>query len=92
MKTCTTCAYKEVCGVCAAVCCTETGRFDGVPESNGLFALNELGAFLWKHLPRAQNEEELITLILNEYDVDRETASADTTEFLQELREMEILE
>jgi radical SAM protein with 4Fe4S-binding SPASM domain len=30
--TCSGCAYKEVCGVCAAVCLTETGRFDGVPE------------------------------------------------------------
>ncbi len=30
-KECTGCAYKEVCGVCAAVCYTETGRFDGQP-------------------------------------------------------------
>ena len=29
---CTVCAHKDVCGVCAAVCYTETGRFDGVPE------------------------------------------------------------
>ena len=29
---CTTCAHKEICGVCAAVCLTETGRFDGVPH------------------------------------------------------------
>lgn len=29
---CVGCDHKEVCGVCAAVCFTETGRFDGVPE------------------------------------------------------------
>lgn len=29
---CTACAYRDVCGVCAAVCLTETGRFDAVPE------------------------------------------------------------
>lgn len=29
---CTACAHKDICGVCAAVCYTETGRFDGVPE------------------------------------------------------------
>ena len=29
---CVTCDHKDVCGVCAAVCFTETGRFDGVPE------------------------------------------------------------
>ena len=28
---CTSCSYKDVCGVCAAVCFTETGAFDGVP-------------------------------------------------------------
>ena len=30
-KECTVCEYKEVCGVCAAVCFTETGSFDKVP-------------------------------------------------------------
>ena len=29
---CATCDYKEVCGACAAVCYTETGKFDAVPE------------------------------------------------------------
>lgn len=29
---CGSCAYKDVCGVCAAVCFTETGSFDQVPE------------------------------------------------------------
>lgn len=29
---CVNCDYKEICGACAAVYFTETGRFDGVPE------------------------------------------------------------
>ena len=29
---CITCPKQEICTVCAAVCVTETGRFDGVPE------------------------------------------------------------
>ena len=29
---CVGCDYKEICGACAAVYYTETGRFDGVPE------------------------------------------------------------
>lgn len=29
---CVNCDHKEVCGVCAAVCLAETGKFDGVPE------------------------------------------------------------
>lgn len=29
---CGSCVYKDICGVCAAVCFTETGSFDKVPE------------------------------------------------------------
>jgi radical SAM protein with 4Fe4S-binding SPASM domain len=29
---CTTCPKRDVCSVCAAVCVTETGKFDGVPD------------------------------------------------------------
>lgn len=29
---CTACEHRDMCGVCAAVCFTETGRFDGLPE------------------------------------------------------------
>ncbi len=29
---CVTCPKKDLCSVCASVCLTETGRFDGVPE------------------------------------------------------------
>ena len=28
---CSTCEKKDICGVCAAVCVTETGKFNGVP-------------------------------------------------------------
>ncbi len=31
-KKCNGCSKKEICAACAAVCVTETGRFDGVPE------------------------------------------------------------
>ena len=29
---CVSCDYRDICGSCAAVCYTETGRFDSVPE------------------------------------------------------------
>ena len=62
-----------------------------VLENNGLFALNELGAFLWDRLESAEDEETLVQAVLAEYEVDEATARADTAEFLQKLREMEIL-
>ena len=62
-----------------------------VYEANGLFVLNELGAFLWDRLPEAQNEAQLLAAILEEYEVDEQTASRDLTAFLDKLKEMEIL-
>lgn len=58
---------------------------------NGLFALTEVGAFLWDKIPQAENEQQLVELLLEEYDVSREAAAADTQLFLEKLRKMDII-
>lgn len=60
-------------------------------EANGLYALTDLGAFIWDLLPEAENEEEILEKILSEYEVDESTAKADLTEFIAKLRKMDIL-
>ena len=60
-------------------------------DSNGLFVLNELGAFIWDLLPKAENAEEICAAILEEYDVTPAVAAQDVAEFLQKLEEMNIL-
>lgn len=62
-----------------------------VYDNNGLFVLNELGAFLWDRLPEAEGEEDLLRAVLAEYEVSEEEAGADITAFLAKLREMGIL-
>lgn len=62
-----------------------------VYESNGMFILTEVGAFIWDLLPTAESEEELLKAILEEYDVEQEIAEKDLNEFLGKLRQMEIL-
>ena len=62
-----------------------------VYESNGLFALNELGAFIWDLLPKVESEEEILSAVLEEYEVTPETAAADISEFLAKLKDMGIL-
>lgn len=62
-----------------------------VYEANGLFVLNELGDFLWERLPGAENEEQLLQSILEEYEVDEQTARRDLRAFLDKLKQMEIL-
>ncbi len=62
-----------------------------VYDANGLFVLNELGAFLWGKLPEAESEDALLLAVLDEYEVGEDEARADLAEFLARLREMEIL-
>lgn len=62
-----------------------------VYDANGLFVLNELGAFLWEKLPQAENEVDLLAAVLAEYDVTAEEAGADIAAFLKKLKELDIL-
>ena len=62
-----------------------------VLDSNGLFVMNELAAFIWDQLPGAESEDAICEAVLAEYDVSAEEAAADIAEFLNKLRKMEIL-
>ena len=60
-------------------------------DSNGLFILTELGAFIWDLLPEAAGEEDIVKAVLAEYEVDEATARADIREFLKKLQDHQIL-
>lgn len=62
-----------------------------VYDANGLFVLNELGDFLWERLPDAGSAEDLLVAVLEEYEVDAETARQDIAAFLADLTRHGIL-
>lgn len=62
-----------------------------VYDSNGLFALNELGAFLWDRLPAANTQQDLLEAVLAEYEVTPEEAAGDIKEFLSKLESLGII-
>ena len=64
---------------------------DTVIKNNGLFSLSETVARIWALLPQADGAEQLVDALLEEYDVDRETLEQDVNEFLNQLRQLEIL-
>ena len=37
-------------------------------QFNGLITINELGKFIWENIEKAQDEEDLLQKILDEYD------------------------
>lgn len=61
-------------------------------DMHGMISLSESGLMLWKKLKEERSMEELIGAVLEEYEVDRETASADVRAFLEKLKELNLLE
>lgn len=60
-------------------------------KNNGLFSLTETGARIWQLLPEAGTERDIVDALLEEYETDRSTLEKDVREFLEQLRELEIL-
>ena len=61
-------------------------------EFNGLITLNEVGAFLWEKLQQQIELDQLVDAVLDEYEIDPETAGLDVEEFVENLRKAEILQ
>lgn len=56
-----------------------------VVDFNGMMTLSDTGAFLWKQLEKKTDKNHLLAALLNEYDIDKETAMEDIDEFLKKL-------
>ena len=63
-----------------------------VYDSNGLFFLNEVGEFIWDRLEAANDSEDILKALLEEYDVEESLARKDVETFLQKLRDMDIID
>lgn len=64
---------------------------EAVKKFSGLFALNEVGSFIWDKLPEAEDEDAVVNAVLEEYETTPDEAKADVSEFLSKLREMGII-
>lgn len=60
-------------------------------EFNGIITVNEVGAFIWSQLPVCETEDQLVEALLQEYEVDEQTARTDLTEFLAVFRQANLL-
>ena len=58
---------------------------------HAMIRLNETGAMLWRLMAEKDcSEEELVAALLDEYDVDPETAAADVHRIVEQLRKNNI--
>lgn len=78
---------QKVGGSWIAVAVGETSK-----TFHGMVRLNETGAFLWKKMTEADwTVDELVDALLAEYEVDRETATRDVENLVNQFRESGIL-
>ncbi len=61
-------------------------------EYNCMITLNQSGKLLWKTLEKGATKEELLKVMLDEYEVDENTAKQHIDGFLNKLSEAKILE
>lgn len=56
-----------------------------VTDLNAIFTLNELGVFIWQQLEEPKTIEAIQSLILDEFDIDPETAQQDLLSYLGDM-------
>lgn len=61
-------------------------------EIHGVISLTESGALLWAQLTKGVEKEELVSLLLNEYEIDEKTATIDVDEFIKGLYAQGVME
>lgn len=60
---------------------------------NGMITLNDTGAFMWNLLSNTvDSENEIVTALIKEYDVDKDTAQKDVCAFIEKIKNAGFLE
>ena len=65
---------------------------ENIAKFEGAVVLNEVSAMLYKLMEKSTSREDLLTAMLNQYDVDEETASTDLDEILETFEQIGLLE
>ena len=58
---------------------------NNIADMNSVYTLNETGAFIWELIDGKKSVEEIIGAVTAEYDIDKETASADVFSFVNNM-------
>ena len=61
-------------------------------EFNGMITLSETAAFIYEHIEEAKTFEDLIEMITNEYEVDKQTALQDAYVFINHMLQNKMIE
>ena len=71
---------REIAGECVLVPTGDTSQ-----ELNGMISINDSARFMWENVEKADSFEELVSLIMNEYEVEEEIAKRDAASFVNDM-------
>jgi len=61
---------------------------DNIANMNEMFTMNEVASFIWESIDGRNNENVILTSVIEAFDIDLETAAADYDSFLESLSKM----
>ncbi len=61
-------------------------------QLNGMILLNDVSKVIWECLTRGATLEEIVTALTDGFEVSGEEARADVLEFIEKLRELQLVE
>lgn len=64
---------------------------NNIADMNSVYTLNETGAFLWELIDDRKTVSDLIESLISEYEIDKETATADVMSFIEEMNKYLII-
>lgn len=65
---------------------------ENISKFGGAVVLSDVAAFVFEQLKQPISQEDLLALVLAEFDVDEATAATDLDALLAQFRELELLE
>jgi len=71
---------RDIAGECVLVPTGATTQ-----EFNGLITLTDTARFIWENLEKVDSTQEMAALIMENYEIDEETAMKDTYQFVTRL-------
>lgn len=65
---------------------------DAAQYFNGIISTNEVAGFIWKNIEKCDTPEDMVKLVLKEYNVEEKQAKKDVYSFLETLKEAQMIE
>lgn len=64
---------------------------DTASSFKGIIKVNEIGSFIWNSIEKSLNEEEIISMIVKDFNLDFNQAKNDVHDFINYLKDVNII-